>query len=51
MNNTLVTITDENGGVLTRGSATIAGFRGSRKSTPYAAEKAAVFIKYRLKTV
>ncbi|MFN8522745.1 MAG: 30S ribosomal protein S11 [Chloroflexota bacterium] len=36
-NNTLVTITDPNGNVLAWSSAGAAGFKGSRKSTPYAA--------------
>jgi len=37
-NNTLVTITDPNGNVLSWGSAGMHGFKGSRKSTPYAAQ-------------
>jgi small subunit ribosomal protein S11 len=40
-NNTIVTITDPNGGVLTWASAGNLGFKGSRKSTPYAAQMAA----------
>lgn len=36
-NNTIVTITDEQGNTLTWGSSGNAGFSGSRKSTPYAA--------------
>lgn len=36
-NNTLATITDENGNALCWGSTGRAGFSGSRKSTPYAA--------------
>lgn len=36
-NNTLVTITDENGNTLCWGSTGNSGFSGSRKSTPYAA--------------
>ena len=36
-NNTIVTITDLAGGVVSWGSAGVAGFKGSRKSTPYAA--------------
>lgn len=36
-NNTLVTITDENGNTLCWGSTGNSGFTGSRKSTPYAA--------------
>lgn len=40
-NNTLVTITDPQGNVLCWGSAGVSGFKGSRKSTPYAAQMAA----------
>jgi small subunit ribosomal protein S11 len=40
-NNTLVTLTDPNGNVLAWGSAGTSGFKGSRKSTPYAAQTAA----------
>lgn len=36
-NNTLVTITDKSGNSLFWGSSGTAGFRGARKSTPYAA--------------
>ncbi len=36
-NNTLVTVTDEQGNVLCTASTGMAGFTGSRKSTPYAA--------------
>lgn len=40
-NNTIVSITDASGNVLAWGSAGQAGFKGSRKSTPYAARLAA----------
>ena len=40
-NNTLVTITDEQGNAIAWSSAGSQGFRGSRKSTPYAAQVAA----------
>jgi small subunit ribosomal protein S11 len=40
-NNTIVTITDLRGAVVAWGSAGTAGFKGSRKSTPYAAALAA----------
>jgi small subunit ribosomal protein S11 len=40
-NNTIVTITDEEGNVLAWASAGESGFRGARKSTPYAAQMAA----------
>ena len=36
-NNTIVTITDPGGATVAWGSAGLAGFKGSRKSTPYAA--------------
>jgi small subunit ribosomal protein S11 len=40
-NNTIVTITDPQGNVLTWASSGSVGFKGSRKSTPYAAGLAA----------
>ena len=40
-NNTLITMTDPNGNVVSWSSAGSAGFKGSRKSTPYAAQMAA----------
>jgi small subunit ribosomal protein S11 len=40
-NNTIVTITDQQGNAVSWGSAGTAGFKGSRKSTPYAARMAA----------
>src|SRR6476620_4839979 len=40
-NNTLVTITDVSGNVLSWSSAGARGFKGSRKSTPFAAQVAA----------
>ena len=40
-NNTIVTVTDPTGGVVSWSSAGACGFRGSRKSTPYAAQVAA----------
>ncbi|SNZ11025.1 SSU ribosomal protein S11P [Persephonella hydrogeniphila] len=40
-NNTIVTITDKEGNVLTWASGGTEGFKGTRKSTPYAAQKAA----------
>ncbi len=39
-NNTLVTITDMNGDVLCQASAGTMGFKGTRKSTPFAAQRA-----------
>lgn len=40
-NNTIITITDMNGNVLAWSSSGHAGFKGSRKSTPFAARVAA----------
>ena len=40
-NNTIVSIADENGNVIAWSSAGSKGFKGSRKSTPYAAQVAA----------
>lgn len=40
-NNTMVTITDPNGETLSWASAGTAGFKGARKSTPFAAGRAA----------
>lgn len=37
-NNTIVAVTDQQGNVLSWGSAGSQGFKGSRKSTPYAAQ-------------
>jgi small subunit ribosomal protein S11 len=40
-NNTLVTITSTNGEVVATGSAGQVGFKGTRKSTPFGAQRAA----------
>ena len=40
-NNTIITITDTNGNVIASSSAGRHGFKGSRKSTPFAAQLAA----------
>jgi small subunit ribosomal protein S11 len=40
-NNTIVTITDPGGNVVAWSSAGVQGFKGSRKSTPFAAQLAA----------
>ena len=40
-NNTLVTITGPTGETIARGSAGTVGFKGTRKSTPFAAQRAA----------
>ncbi|MCA9846526.1 MAG: 30S ribosomal protein S11 [Dehalococcoidia bacterium] len=39
-NNTIITITDPNGNTVAWASAGVVGFKGSRKSTPYAAQLA-----------
>ena len=40
-NNTMITISDENGNTISWSSAVLMGFKGTRKSTPYAAQMAA----------
>jgi len=40
-NNTMITITDAQGNAISWSSAGVQGFKGSRKSTPYAAQMAA----------
>jgi small subunit ribosomal protein S11 len=40
-NNTIITITDMVGNVISWSSAGVVGFKGSRKNTPYAASQAA----------
>jgi small subunit ribosomal protein S11 len=40
-NNTIITITDKDGNVLTWSAGGVVGFKGSRKSTPFAAQLAA----------
>lgn len=40
-NNTIITITDDNGNVLAWSSAGASGFKGTKKATPYAAQVAA----------
>lgn len=39
-NNTMITITDEKGGAIAASSAGALGFKGAKKSTPYAAQLA-----------
>jgi len=56
-NNTIITLTDENGEVLGQGSPSMVGFKGAKRSTAYAATKAAIDVadkvikKYGLKEV
>ena len=38
-NNTIITVTDSDGQVIEWGSAGLVGFKGSKKSTPYAAQR------------
>ena len=40
-NNTLISVTDESGNVISWSTSGMMGFKGSRKSTPYAAQVAA----------
>jgi small subunit ribosomal protein S11 len=40
-NNTIISITDENGEVLVQSSPAVVGFKGARRSTAFAATKAA----------
>ena len=40
-NNTIITFTDPTGNVIATGSAGVAGFKGSRKGTAFAAQRAA----------
>jgi len=48
-NNTIITITDPKGNVIAWGSSGTAGFKGSRKGTPYAAQLAAQGAAHRAK--
>ncbi len=46
-NNTIVTVTDPNGNTLAWASGGTVGFKGARKSTPYAAQLAATQVAQR----
>jgi small subunit ribosomal protein S11 len=48
-NNTIVTVTDPDGAVICAGSGGAVGFKGSRKSTPFAAQRAAEKCAYEAK--
>ena len=50
-NNTIITITDSTGQVLAWDSAGTIGYKGSRKSTPYAAQRAAEKVADKIKTM
>jgi small subunit ribosomal protein S11 len=41
-NNTTITITDRKGDVISAGTPGMAGYKGSRKSTPFAAQQASI---------
>lgn len=48
-NNTIITLTDEKGGVLGWASSGAMGFKGSKKATPYAAGKVAEIVAQKIK--
>jgi len=50
-NNTIIAITDHEGNVIVCGSAGITGFKGAKKSTPFAAQIAAADVAKRAKEV
>ena len=50
-NNTLISITDKQGNAIAQSSSGAQGFRGSRKSTPFAAQKAAEAVGDKIKAI
>lgn len=50
-NNTIITVADASGNVIAWASAGAAGFKGARKSTPYAAQTAMLQVLDRAKAV
>jgi len=50
-NNTIVTLTDNNGGVLAWASSGTVGYKGTKKSTPYAAGQAATVVAEKAKAL
>lgn len=48
-NNTIITVTDQSGNILGWGSAGLIGFKGSKKSTPYAAQRTMEEVMGRIK--
>lgn len=48
-NNTIITITDLNGRVVSWGSAGILGFKGAKRSTPYAATEISKYVVEKIK--
>ena len=50
-NNALISITDKQGKAIAQSRSGAQGFRGSRKSTPFAAQKAAESVGDKIKTI
>ena len=50
-NNTLISVTDKQGNAIAQSSSGAQGFRGSRKSTPFAAQKAAEAVGDKIKMI
>lgn len=50
-NNTIITLTDNNGNVICGSSSGAIGFKGTKKSTPFAASKVADFVAQTIKKV
>ncbi len=50
-NNTLISITDKQGNAIAQSSSGAQGFRGSRKSTPFAAQRAAEAVGDKVKLI
>lgn len=50
-NNTIISVADASGGVIAWASAGSSGFKGARKSTPYAAQMAMINVLERAKAV
>ena len=50
-NNTIITLTDETGAVVSSGSAGSIGFSGAKKGTPYAASKVAIQLAERAQAI
>tara|TARA_B100001173_G_C15735010_1_gene440221 strand:+ start:259 stop:633 length:375 start_codon:yes stop_codon:yes gene_type:complete len=50
-NNTLISVTDRQGNAIAQSSSGAQGFRGSRKSTPFAAQKAAEAVGDKIKMI
>tara|TARA_Y100001970_G_scaffold206867_1_gene251952 strand:- start:2252 stop:2626 length:375 start_codon:yes stop_codon:yes gene_type:complete len=50
-NNTLISVTDKQGNAIAQSSSGAQGFRGSRKSTPFAAQKAAEAVGDKIKAI